>query len=167
MRRVVQFVAGLSIATSALANESGDDGATAQFPPGPAQQPPSAANPAPPKAADPPSQASPQPQAEAQPAANPGYRLVTLHGFSCGDFCYLELTAAGQREPRTFVCLAQLCGDWGRVDNEELPAGLKMARAEAQFATVGCQVDDYPVCTEVKNGGSEAVIDLRLVERAD
>ena len=161
MWRIVELAAGLLIATSALANDT----VASRGAGGPAQQPPSAANPALPKAADPPSQASPKPKAEAQPAASPGYRLVTLHSFSCGDFCYLELTEAGQREPRTFVCLAQLCWDWSWGDSEELlPAGLRMARAEAQFAPVRCQPFPVPMCTEGKNGESEAVIDLRLVK---
>ncbi len=146
MRRIVQLAAGLLIAISALANA------------------------ALPQAASPASQASPQPKAKAQPAASPGYRLVTLHDFSCGDFCYLDLTEAGQREPRTFICLAQLCSDWGEVDNQKLPAGLRMAKAEAQFVTASCKLDpdydNYPVCTEVKEG-AEAIIDLRLVKPAD
>lgn len=142
MRPVAQFVAGLLIATSALANDS-----SASI-----------------GAADPPSPASPQPKAEAQPQASPGYRLVTLHSFSCGDFCWLELTEAGQPAPRAFVCLARLCRGWGNSEQEALPAGLRMARAEARFVAVSCQVDDYPVCTKVKNGEREAVIDLRLVK---
>jgi hypothetical protein len=59
-----------------------------------------------------------------------------------------------------------LCGDWSNSEQQELPAGLRMARAEAQFAAVRCVVHDYPVCT-AENGAGEAVIDLRLVERAD
>jgi len=166
MRRIVQFAAGVLIATSALANDT----TASQSAGGPALQPPSTAPAALPEAADSPSQASTRPKAEAQPATSPGYRLVTLHSFSCGDFCYLELTEAGQREPRTFKCLAQLCGDWNRVDNEgELPAGLRMAKAEARFVTASCKLDGdydfYPVCTEVE-GGAEAVIDLRLLKPA-
>jgi hypothetical protein len=100
MRRVVQFVAGLVIATSALANDSG-----ASIAPGGLVLQRD-------EATDPPSRASPQPKAEAQPAASPGHRLVTLNSFSCGDFCYLELTEEG-RASRALLCAWRDCAATG------------------------------------------------------
>jgi hypothetical protein len=123
------------------------DGAAAQFTPGPAQQPPSAT-----EVADAPS------HRDYRLVTLTGYRMVTLNDFSCGDFCYLEVTEAGQRAPRALQCMAKLCWDWAGSKEQELPAGLRMTRAEARFATYRRIYDDSKL---------EAVIDLRLVKRAN
>jgi len=130
-----------------LSPAPGDDGATPQFTPVPAQQRPSA-----PEVADAPS------HPDYRLVTLTGYRMVTLNDFSCGDFCWLEVTEAGQRAPRAVQCMAKLCRDWAGSKEQELPAGLRMTRAEARFATYRRVYDDSKF---------EAVIDLRLVKRAN